>query len=100
MKKILALSLFVAVISGCTSMKTADTATRVTATGKIETIGMTTYQYGTHILKAENKTYALKGGSINLDQYLDKTITIKGRKVAGYPINGGPDLVDVTLIKF
>lgn len=100
MKKILILSLFVAIISSCTSMKDSDTRTQVTATGIIEKLGVTTFQYGTHILKTEDKTYALKGGSINLDQYLNKKVTIKGKKVAGYPLEGGPALVDVTLVKF
>ena len=99
MKKILIFSLFVAVISGCTSMKDSNTATRVTATGTIQKLGMTTFQYGSHILKAENKTYALKASGINLDDYLDKKVTIKGKKVAGYPLEGGPELVDVTLVK-
>ncbi len=100
MKKILILSLFVAVISGCSSMKNANHTGSVTASGTIQKLGMSTFQYGTHLLKADNKTYALKSGSINLDTYLDKKVTIKGRKVKGYPVDGGPELVDVTLVKF
>jgi len=99
MKKIVVLSLFVAVFSGCTSFKDSNTSKHVTVTGKIQKIGMTTYQYGTHIIKGE-KTYALKGGSINLDLYLDKQVTIKGTKVKGYPLAGGPEFVEVTLVKF
>lgn len=100
MKKILILSLFVAAISGCSSMKNGGDVTTVTASGTIEKLGMTTFQYGTHLLKADNKTYALKSANINLDTYLDKKVTIKGRKVAGYPLDGGPELVEVTLVKF
>ncbi|RZL44031.1 MAG: hypothetical protein EOP00_21695 [Pedobacter sp.] len=99
MKKVLFLSLFVAVISGCTSMKDSNTATRLTATGTIEKRGMRTYQYGTHVLKTDDKTYALKAG-LDLDPYLNKKVTIKGKKVVGYPLEGGPELVEVTLIKF
>lgn len=99
MKKILMFSLFVAVISSCTSMKDSDTKTRVTATGTIEKMGMSTFQYGTHVLKTANKTYALKS-TFSLDPYLDKQVTIKGKKVSGYPLEGGPELVDVTLVKF
>lgn len=99
MKKLIILSLFVAVVSGCTSFKDSNTTKHVTATGTIQKLGMTTYQYGTHTLKAENKTYALKASGINLDLYLDRKVTIKGKKVAGYPLEGGPELVDVTLIK-
>ncbi|GGE40961.1 hypothetical protein EV200_101716 [Pedobacter psychrotolerans] len=100
MKKILVLSLFVAVFSGCASFKDSNTANRATATGTIQKIGMTTFQYGTHLLTTENKTYALKSGSINLDQYMNKKVTIKGKKVKGYPLEGGPEFLDVTLIKF
>ncbi|WP_293307037.1 hypothetical protein [Pedobacter sp. UBA5917] len=100
MKKILVLSLFVAVISGCSSMKDANHTGSVTASGTIQKLGMSTFQYGTHLLKADNKTYALKSGSINLDTYLDRKVKIKGKKVKGYPIDGGPELVDVTLVEF
>jgi len=100
MKKILVLSLFVAVITGCSSMNTANKGAAVTASGTIEKLGMSTFQYGTHLLKAENKTYALKSSTINLDTYLNKPVTIKGKKVAGYPVDGGPELIEVTLVKF
>ncbi|WP_316803634.1 hypothetical protein [Pedobacter nototheniae] len=99
MKKILALSLFVAVFSGCSSMNNT-TGRYLALSGKIEKLGMTTFQYGTHLLKTENKTYALKSETINLDTYLNKPVTIKGKKVIGYPLDGGPDLIEVTLIKY
>ncbi|WP_421943046.1 hypothetical protein [Pedobacter sp.] len=97
-KLVLILSLAIVVLSGCTSMKDSNTATRVTATGTIQKLGMSTFQYGTHILKTADKTYALKS-TFSLDPYLDKTVTIKGKKVSGYPLEGGPELVDVTLVK-
>lgn len=100
MKRILVLSLFVAAISGCSSMNNTNSAGTITVKGKVEKLGMTTFQYGTHLLKAENKTYALKSASINFDDYVNKEVTVKGKKVAGYPIDGGPELIDVTLIKF
>ncbi|MDN3588924.1 hypothetical protein QWY86_19765 [Pedobacter aquatilis] len=79
-------------------MKDSNTKTHVTATGTIQKLGMSTFQYGTHILKTADKTYALKS-TFSLDPYLDKTVTIKGKKVKGYPLDGGPELVDVTLVK-
>jgi len=100
MKKILTLSLFIAVISGCSPLKNANLGATVTASGTLQKLGMSTFQYGTHLLKTENKTYALKSGSINLDTYLDRKVTIKGKKVVGYPVDGGPELIDVTLVKF
>jgi uncharacterized protein YceK len=100
MKRILILSLFVAVMAGCSSVKDANNAGRITASGIIEKPGMTTFQYGTHLLKAENKTYALKSENINLDTYLNKKVTIKGKKIAGYPLEGGPEFIEVTLVEF
>ena len=99
MKKILILSIFLAVLSSCTSMKDSNTTTRLTATGTVEKRGMTTYQYGTHILKTNDKTFALKAG-FDLDPYINKKVSIKGKKVKGYPLEGGPELVEVTLVKF
>jgi len=100
MKKILILSFFVAALSGCTTMNNSKSAGSIIVSGKIEKLGMSTFQYGTHLLKADNKTYALKSASINFDNYLNKEVTVKGKKVAGYPVDGGPELIDVTLIKF
>ncbi len=100
MKKLLLLSLFVAIFSGCTSFKDSNTAKQATATGTIQKTGMTTFQYGTHLLKTENKTYALRSDAIKLDEYLNKKVTVKGKKVKGYPLEGGPELLDVYLIKF
>ncbi|MCZ4244341.1 lipoprotein [Pedobacter punctiformis] len=100
MKKMIALALFVAVLSGCSSMNNNTTGRSVTVSGTIEKLGMTTFQYGTHLLKAENKTYALKSDVIKLDDFVNKPVTIKGKKVAGYPLEGGPDLIEVTLVKF
>ncbi|WP_412468006.1 lipoprotein [Pedobacter sp. KLB.chiD] len=99
MKKILVLALFIAVIAGCSSIKGTNDNASVTASGTIQKLGMSTFQYGTHLLKADNKTYALKSETVNLDAYLDKKVTIKGKKVEGYPVDGGPELVDVTFVK-
>lgn len=76
-----------------------NSGTTIRLTGKIEKIGMTTFQYGTHLLKADAKTYALKSASLNLDTYLDKQVTIKGNKVEGYPVEGGPEFIEVTEVK-
>ncbi len=100
MKRTLILLLFIVTISSCSSMRNGSSAGRITVTGTIEKLGMSTFQYGTHLLKTNNKTYALKSSQIKLDVYIDKTVTIKGIKVAGYPIDGGPELIEVTLITF
>jgi len=56
---------------------------------------ITTYQYGTHTISNEGKTYALKSSTINLDTHVNKTATVKGNKINGYPVDGGPEFIDV-----
>ena len=67
----------------------------ITLTGTIEEIGMTSYQYGTHKIKAEDQSYTLKSSKIDLNQYTEKPFTIKGTKVSGYPQEGWPHLIEV-----
>lgn len=56
--------------------------------------------YGTHILVNDTgKTlYALKSANINLDKYIDKKVTVNGDLIAGYPVEGGPDYLNVQAI--
>lgn len=67
-------------------------------TGEISPLGMTTFQYGTHTINADNKTYALKSTAVKLDDYAHKLVTLKGKKVSGYPLEGGPELIEVSEI--
>ena len=74
----------------------------VTAIGTIQKTGITTYMYGTHVLKDDSgKTlYALKSDAINLDDYVDKgTVTVQGDLIPGYPVDGGPDYLDVKKVE-
>ncbi len=63
--------------------------------GLLKKTEVTTYMYGTHTISNEGKTYALKSSTINLDTYINKTVTIKGEKITGYPVDGGPEFIDV-----
>ena len=96
MKKILILSLFVAIMSGCGSMRSAAKGESISIEGKITKLGMTTYQYGTHAMNYAGKPFALRSSSLNLDNYVDKQVTLKGVKVDGYPLEGGPELIEVS----
>lgn len=73
----------------------------IKAKGAIQAQGITTYMYGTHVLKDdEGKTvYALRSSSVTLDDYVGKDVEIVGSKVEGYPVDGGPDLLEVSKIK-
>ena len=37
--------------------------------------------------------------TINLDDYVDKKVTVKGDLVKGYPVDGGPDYLNVKSIQ-
>ncbi|WP_285058211.1 hypothetical protein [Pedobacter ginsengisoli] len=97
MKKLLFLLIIGAAVAGCgTTKQTPVPKTDVIElSGKLEKLGMTTFQYGTHVLKTADKTYALKSEKVNLDGFVDKQVTLKGTKVDGYPIEAGPDLLEV-----
>ncbi|WBL22166.1 hypothetical protein [Zunongwangia sp. HRR-M8] len=68
-------------------------------TGLIEAAGITTYQYGSHVLKTDNKTYALTSGKVDLTELEGQTYTIIAEKVEGYPVDGGPEYLKVLEIE-
>ena len=71
----------------------------IEVTGILHKQGFTTYQYGTHTISEDDIFYALRSSSLNLDDYVSQTVTIVGEKVDGYPIDGGPDYLEVVEIK-
>lgn len=81
-------------IAGCSAVKTGAKG-QVTLSGKLEALGMSTFQYGTHMLNAGGKIYALKSSNVDLKAHEGKEVVVKGVKVAGYPVDGGPDFIDV-----
>ena len=95
MKKIVLLLVIGFAIAGCSGLKPAAHKDLIVLSGKLEALGMSTFQYGTHILNSAGKTYALKSSKVNLKSYEGKDVIIKGLKVAGYPVDGGPEFLDV-----
>ncbi|MBF0506807.1 MAG: hypothetical protein HQL09_08220 [Nitrospirae bacterium] len=73
----------------------------VVSVGIVKKQGITTYMYGTHVLMDDNgKTlYALKSDHINLDKYIDKKVTVKGDLTEGYPVDFGPNYLNVKSIE-
>jgi len=67
----------------------------VEVTGTIQKQGITTYQYGTHTISG----YALRSSSVTLDNYVNQNVTVVGYKIEGYPVDGGPDYIEVEKIK-
>lgn len=99
MKKIMFLLIFASVIISCKTVKPAGDKNAVTLDGKIEKIEMSTFQYGTHLLKKDGRSYALRTSTVKLDDFTNKDVIVKGVKVEGYPVENGPELIDVKEIK-
>lgn len=78
------------------SNTTSETKKVVKAEGLLESAGITTWQYGTHILTMPNgKTYALTSDTIKLNKFEGKRVHIEGSEIAGYPVENGPPYVKV-----
>ena len=73
----------------------------VKATGILRKQGASAHQCGTHVLIDANGQllYALRSRKANLDKYDNKSVEIKGRKIKGYPVDGGPDYLEVSQVK-
>ncbi len=71
----------------------------VEVTGTIQEQGITSYQYGSHTISSGETTFALRSEKIDLNNYIDKKVTVFGKKVAGYPVDGGPEFLEVQKVK-
>ena len=100
MKLILFFLTFCLMVSlSCTKDKVVDYGNYdITISGVIKKPEVTTYQYGTHILQTGTIIYALRSNAVNLDNFLNKLVTISGDKINGYPVEGGPDYIDVLIV--
>ncbi len=89
---------------------TSETQVKVMLSGTLSKPEVTSYQYGTHLLKGnilDGKpnnlrkvvNFALKSDSQNLDAFIGKKVIITGTKIAGFPIEGGPDYYLVSTIE-
>lgn len=90
------LSLLIVLAMGCTN-DPADY--EVVVTGTVEEQGITTYQYGTHVIGNSLEFYALRSSAVDLDDYVGMEVTVYGDLVDGYPITGGPEYLDVKRVE-
>ena len=86
-------------ISACS--KEDGLGDKVTETGTIKLLEASTFQYGSHILvdSQYNMLYALRSDKLNLNNYNDQNVKIVGNLIEGYPVDGGPDFVEVKAIE-
>ena len=90
MKKLILLVSILTLSLSCE--KSITTSIPVEITGIIQKQGVTIYMYGTHVISG----YALRSNTILLDNYINYNVTIVGYKIDGYPVDGGPDYIEVT----
>ena len=83
----------------CNKSVSGENQDLMTFKGEIDKIGMSTWQYGTHTLTVEDTFYALKSEKIDLTPYEGKTVTITAEKIEGYPVDGGPEFLNVVQVK-
>lgn len=88
------------IFSACSTLTPTGSKSVVQLSGIIDKPEMTTYQYGTHVLKSGNRTYALKSSKVDLSSFMIEEVKIKGIKVEGYPVENGPELIDVLEVDF
>ena len=63
----------------------------IEVTGVLQQQGVTTYQYGTHVMPG----YALRSSTIDLDQYVGQNVTVRGYLIESYPVENGPEYLEV-----
>ena len=97
LKTIIFAFIFLIGAHGCQSKKLASN--QIEVSGILQKQGITTYQYGTHILISNDKQYALKSSTLDLNKYQKQYVTILGERIAGYPVSGGPEYLEVVKIK-
>ena len=63
--------------------------------------GVTTYQYGSHILLSADSVSAwvLTSSVVDLEPYVGTDVTVEGLWREGYPIEGGPVLLEVVRVR-
>lgn len=73
-----------------------------TASGTLIKLEVTSFMYGTHALRisptSPDSIVALKS-DLDLDKFIDKKVNVRGKLVDGYPVDGGPSLLNVTSIE-
>jgi hypothetical protein len=92
-------SLFtVAILAVVLLLSCTRTRASLELTGTLTRQGVTTYQYGTHVLLVNSAPYALESSTVDLDQYINQTVTIIGDPEPGFPMDGGPALIEVRAV--
>jgi len=92
--------LFAFMLSFLSSCSIFDSNDSAVATGALHKIEVSTWMYGTHTLDdaSGRHLYALTSSNIDLNAYENKQVEVWGNLVEGYPVDGGPQYLNVTNI--
>lgn len=93
--KSLVLGMLICLLTISCSKEENITQNTFEVTGTIQKLEATAFQYGTHTISG----FALRSSSVNLDDYINQSVTIVGYKIDGYPVDGGPDYIEVEQLK-
>jgi len=103
MKKLILLGLTLMILGGCSSYGVKESADNtVSRSGVISEIGMSTWMYGSYVLSDESgkAMTALDGDdSLDLGSYQGESVEVTGTLKEGYPVDGGPEYLEVKTIK-
>ncbi len=73
---------------------------RIREKGVVERQGITTYQYGSHVLVQDNNRYVLVSDRVDLDQYLNQEVTVFAKRIDAKELpEKGPDLYEVKRVR-
>ncbi len=97
MKKVIVVLSMLMLLAGC---NTEGETEGDGFTGVLKILEASYFQYGTHTLESENGEllFALKSDDLNLDPYHGLMVKVNGDLISGYPVDGGPEYLDVTAI--
>jgi len=73
----------------------------VEAEGHVRRQGMTTYQYGSHVLvdRSGRTLYALRSSQVDLDRYDGQHVRVSGSLMPDYPVDLGPEYLVVSSVQ-
>jgi hypothetical protein len=102
MKHLCCVLLLVFALSSCKKGKAlpeVNEGAAVTVIGTVQVLQASCFMYGTHTITNIDQYFALKSSTINLNDYNGKNVVLTGNKITGYPVDGGPEFIEVKSVK-
>ncbi len=99
MKKLILIAVCFTILGGCSSNRIKDEG--VKRDGVLTAVQMSAWMYGSHVLSDDTgkPLTALSGQKIDLDEYDGQNVEVKGTLKGGYPVDSGPEYLEVQSIK-